>query len=203
MSSNFVTFNQPDRDLGGLSNLNPDYPIAINGIRLPTAEHLFRGLRYRSAMIQAATISIENPVSAQRFAASKEFREQTCDIWQKNQLEVMEFCLIAKLLWNWVKFGRLLRSTEGKAIYMLSTRGKYWGVTACSDGFVGENHMGRLLMKLRDELLSENNEYLRILTPPPHLDLKFLGQSIRTKDRRDHLRQTGTRTTEMVNALRP
>jgi hypothetical protein len=58
-------------------------------------------------------------------------------------------------------------------------------------------------MKLRDELVSENNESLRFVTPPSGLDLTFLGQPIQVKDRRDHLRQVGTRTTEMVNALRP
>ncbi len=203
MNSNYVTFNHPDENLGGLSNLNLDYPIAVNGVRMPTAEHLFQGLRYRSAMIQAATISVEHPISARRFAASKAFRDQTCERWRQNQLEIMEFCLKTKLLWNWVKFGRLLRSTEGKTIYMLSTRNEYWGVLACNDGFVGKNHMGQLLMKLRDELLSDNNEHLRTLTPPQHLDLKFLGQPIQAKDRRDHVRQVGIRTTEMVNALRP
>ena len=203
MNSNYVTFNAPDETLGGLSNLNPDYPIAVNGVRLPTAEHLFHVLRYRSSMIQVATMSFESPISARRFAASRDLRKETCDVWEQHPLEVMTFCLKTKLLWHWVRFGNLLRSTEGKQIYMLSKRDKYWGVLECNDGFVGENHMGRLLMQLRDELLSDNNENLRIVAPPQHLELSFLGQPIQTKDRRHHLRQVGTRTTEMVNALRP
>lgn len=203
MNSNFVTFNHPDEAFGGLSNLNPAFPVAVNSVRLPTVEHLFHVLRHRSSMIQAATMKFESPVSARRFASSREFRKETCDIWERHPLEIMDFCLKTKLLWHWVKFGNLLRSTEGKQIYMLSTRDKYWGVVAYDDGFVGENHMGRLLMKLRDELLSDNNENLRILTPPQHLELRFLGQPIQTKDRRHHLRQVGTRTTELVNAVRP
>lgn len=203
MNSNFVTFDHPDEAFGGLSNLNPDYPIAVNGVRLPTAEHLFHVLRYRSSMIQVATMSLENPTSAARFAASKDLCKETCDTWKQHPLEIMSFCLKTKLLWHWVRFGNLLRSTEGKQIYMLSTRDKYWGVVAYNDGFVGENHMGLLLMQLRDELLSDNNENLRIVAPPKDLELSFLGQPIQTKDRRDHLRQVGTRTTELVNALRP
>jgi hypothetical protein len=58
-------------------------------------------------------------------------------------------------------------------------------------------------MRIRDELLSDDNEALRIVIPSPELDLVFLGQPVQTKDRRGHLRQVGTRTSDMVNALRP
>ena len=108
-----------------------------------------------------------------------------------------------KLVWNWVRFGNLLRSTEDKTIYMVSTTDKFWGVKECDDGHVGENHYGKLLMRIRDELVSDDNEALRIVIPPSELDLVFLGQSVQIRDRRDHLRQVGTRTSEIVNALRP
>ena len=203
MNSNYITFGQPEMSMGGLSNLSPDYPVAINGVRVPTAEHLFQILRYRSSMIQAAILSKESAVSARRLASSKDLSEELCPICLANRLEVMEFCVRTKLLWNWVRFGNLLRSTEDKTIYMVSTTDKFWGVKECDDGLVGENHYGKLLMRIRDELVSDDNEALRIVIPPPELDLVFLGQSVQTRDRRDHLRQVGTRTTDMVNALRP
>ena len=203
MNSNYITFGQPEMSMGGLSNLSPDYPVAINGVRVPTAEHLFQILRYRSSMIQAAILSKESAVSARRLASSKDLSEELCPICLANRLEVMEFCVRTKLLWNWVRFGNLLRSTEDKTIYMVSTTDKFWGVKAYDDGLVGENHYGKLLMKIRDELLSDNNEALRMVVPPPHLDLVFFGKPVESKDRRGHLRQVGTRTSDEVNALRP
>ena len=203
MNSNYITFGQPEMSMGGLSNLSPDYPVAINGVRVPTAEYLFQILRYRSSMIQAAILSKESAVSARRLASSKDLSDESSQSWLDHPLDVMEFCVRTKLLWNWVRFGNLLRSTEDKTIYMVSTTNKFWGGKMCDDGFVGENHYGKLLMKIRDELLSDNNEGLRMVVPPANLDLVFLGRPVETKDRRDHLRQVGTKTSDMINALRP
>ncbi|MBN8462181.1 MAG: NADAR family protein [Dechloromonas sp.] len=203
MNSNYITFSHPEMSMGGLSNLSPDFPVAINGVRVPTAEHLFHILRYRSSMIQSAILSKESAVSARRLASSKELIDESSQVWIDHKLEIMEFCVRTKLVWNWVRFGNLLRSTEDQMIYMVSTTDKFWGVKECDDGLVGENHYGKLLMRIRDELLSDDNEALRIVIPSPELDLVFLGQPVQTKDRRGHLRQVGTRTSDMVNALRP
>ncbi len=37
-----------------------------------------------------------------------------------------------------------------------------------------------------------------VVSPPEHLNLRFLGEEIRVKDRRDHLRQVGTSTSVQV-----
>jgi hypothetical protein len=51
--------------------------------------------------------------------------------------------------------------------------------------------------------VGECNEHLRMVSPPSHLNLRFLGEDILVKDRRDHLCQVGTRTSALVNQLRP
>lgn len=58
-------------------------------------------------------------------------------------------------------------------------------------------------MKLRDELLGESNEHLRCVAAPGHIGLRFLGEEIEVMDRRQHLCQEGTRSTDRVNAVRP
>ena len=80
MNSNQITFGHPEMSMGGLSNLSPDYPVAINGVRVPTAEHLFHVLRYRSSMIQAAILSKESAVSARRLASSKDLSDESSQI---------------------------------------------------------------------------------------------------------------------------
>ncbi len=205
MSSSYVTFLKTDEEFGGLSNMSGAFPIAINGVRVSSSEHLYQMLKFPDhPEIQSEILSKASPISCKMVARKKVYQEFIRPDWKEIQLEVMEFCLRTKLLWHWMKFGNLLRSTEGKVIYEISSRNdKYWAVVALDNGFLGENHLGKLLMKLRDELLSDNNEPLRAVTPPQHLDLRFLGKPIKTRDRRDHLRQVGTRTSEMVNALRP
>lgn len=205
MNSNCVTFLKTNEVFGGLSNMSGEYPIAVNGVRILTSEHLYQALKFPNhPEIQKAILNKPSPIACKWIANKKEYRSLVQTGWKEVQLEVMEFCLRTKLVWHWVKFGNLLRGTAGKTIFEISSKGnRYWGVSVCDDGFVGENHLGRLLMKLRDELLGESNEHLRHVVAPRHLGLRFLGEEIEVKDRRQHLCQEGTRSTDRVNAVRP
>jgi type I restriction enzyme S subunit len=102
--------------------------------------------------------------------------------WDEIRLEVMEYCLRAKLISNWVRFGDLLRSTGSREIVQRVPKTEpLWGVFTSKDGVrhSGHNHLGHLLMKLRDELHSPDNENLRILVSSPHLNLKLLDKNSR------------------------
>lgn len=126
--------------------------------------------------------------------------------WEEIQLDVMEFCLRVKLIHHWVKFGNLLRSTEANEICEIEVRAvknPFWGVVPDGDGFRGENSLGELLMKLRDELIDSDNESLMVVEAPSHLGLKFLGEEIGKIDRRGHLLKGGTRFSERVAEVRP
>ena len=205
MNSNCVTFLKTNEVFGGLSNMSGEYPISVNGVRILTSEHFYQALKFPNhPEIQKAILNKPSPIACKWIANKKEYRSLVQPGWKEVQLEVMEFCLRTKFVWHWVKFGNLLRATAGKTIFEISSKGnRYWGVTACDDGFVGENHLGRLLMKLRDELLGESNEHLRCVAAPGHIGLRFLGEEIEVMDRRQHLCQEGTRSTDRVNAVRP
>ncbi len=205
MGMDIVSFLKTDEAFGGLSNMSGEFPIAVNGVRILTSEHLYQALKFPDHPdVQMSILSKPSPIHCKMVAKSKVNREKVRNDWEEVQLEVMEFCLKVKLLWHWVKFGKLLRAAEGKEIVEISSkRDTYWGKVRSDGGLEGENHLGRLLMKLRDELLGECNEHIRIVSPPEHLNLRFLGEEIRVKDRRDHLRQVGTSTSVQVNELRP
>ena len=205
MNSKFITIMMPDEAFGGLSNLSEDFPLAVNGTRVLTSEHLYQALKFPDyPEIQKEILNKPSPIACRRIANKKDYRAFIQSDWKAAQLDVMEFCLKTKLVWHWVKFGDLLRATDDQPIYEISSNDdRYWGVADCNVGLVGENHLGKLLMKLRDELCGDCNEHLRTVSPPGQLGLKFLGQVIETNDRRNHLRQLGTRTTEWVNAVRP
>ena len=118
----------------------------------------------------------------------------------------MDFCLRVKLINNWVQFGELLRSTgDHEIVSKAQKKESFWGLFTSKDGYCrcGHNHLGQRMMKLRDEFNSENNESLRVLEAPAHLNLMLLNSEIETIDRRTHLRQMGTRFSERVAEIRP
>jgi predicted NAD-dependent protein-ADP-ribosyltransferase YbiA (DUF1768 family) len=139
-----------------------------------------------------------SPLVAKWVTKNKDNKKHIRDDWELIKLEVMEYCLRVKLIYHWIKFGNLLRNTENKEIIEISPRKRdaFWGATQVDTEFRGENHLGQLLMKLRNEFVNQDNENLRILVPPPHLNLVFLGSEIKTIDRRRHLLQVGTKTSQ-------
>lgn len=210
-----VTFKKTAEEFGGFSNMSGDFPILVNGVRVRSSEHLYQALKFTDhPNVQRVILDEPSPMKAKWIAKSKDDEEKKKEgnlkkvrkDWQEIQVEVMEFCLKMKLIWHWVAFGQLLRSTEGREIFEIEARevkSPFWGVVPDKDGFRGENCLGELLMKLRDELIETDNESLMVVAPPAHLGLKFLGCEIGEIDRRDHLLKGGTRYSERVAEVRP
>jgi predicted NAD-dependent protein-ADP-ribosyltransferase YbiA (DUF1768 family) len=150
--------------------------------------------------IQKVILEKPSPMVSKWVTKQKENKNKIRDDWEFIKLDVMEYCLRVKLIYYWVKFGDLLKSTENKKIFEVSAgkRDTFWGVIQEETGFRGENHLGNLLMKLRNELVNHDNEKLRVLVSPPHLNLRFAGSEIETIDRRGHLCQIGTRMSHVV-----
>jgi len=210
-----VTFKKTDEEFGGFSNMNGGFPVLVNGVRVRTSEHLYQALKFPDhPNIQREILEEPSPMVAKWIANRKDDKEKKKEgnkrkvrkDWESIQLEVMEFCLRVKLIYHWMKFGGLLRSTEGKDIFEIEARKgttPFWGVIEDEMGFRGENHLGKLLMKLRSEFVDQDNESLRVLVPPAHLNLVFLGSEIEVVDRKGHLCQVGTRLSEWVAEVRP
>jgi type I restriction enzyme S subunit len=239
-----VSFLKSEDEFGGLSNLADGYPIQINGIRIPSSEHLYQALKFpdhpeiQASILKAGTPtearkialnlvpvgvnkSLVRRVNKQKFAVTAQIKPYSEDQkkalkevhqskiradWDEVKLEVMNYCLRVKLINNWVGFGELLRSTGDTEIVQKAPRKEsFWGLFTSKDGYCrcGYNHLGRLLVNLRDELIDQDNEPLRTLVPPVHLSLRLLGSEIESIDRKDHLRQVGTRFSEWVAEVRP
>jgi ribA/ribD-fused uncharacterized protein len=210
-----VTFKKTDEEFGGFSNMSGDFPILVNGVRVRSTEHLYQALKFPDHPdVQRAILEEPSPMKAKWIAKIKDDvvnkkegnSKKARKDWDEIQGEVMAFCLKMKLIWHWVKFGNLLRSTDGKDIYEIEARevkSPFWGVVKDGEGFRGENTIGKLLMKLRDELIDSDNESLMVMVAPSHLKLKFLGAEIGEIDRRGHLLKGGTRFSERVAEVRP
>jgi len=189
----------------GLSNLTPGFPVLMNGlVRTLTCEHLFQSLKFPDyPELQRQILSQRTPVLAKRLAGRVHHKTRIRSDWKEIQMEVMAFCIRAKLIWNWVGFGKLLREVAGKEILETSSKtDAFWGVVPTSDGHRGENHLGALLMGLRDEYLSEDNAVLHVLTPPD-LGLRLCGEELKVVDRRKFLTRFGTNKTAEIDQRWP
>jgi hypothetical protein len=111
---------------------------------------------------------------------SKRFRKDSRPDFELIKVNVMRWCLRVKLLQNWDRFARLLLATGERPIVEVSRKDSYWGAQPDdSDGFVGGNVMGRLLMELREQLQSNRSDALRAPVSPLAIpDFLLLGMPI-------------------------
>jgi predicted NAD-dependent protein-ADP-ribosyltransferase YbiA (DUF1768 family) len=182
--------------------------IASNKMLVGTQTALSRRVNQQKFAVtsQIKPYSEKAEESAKKLALKKAHDAKIRTDWDQIRLEVMDYCLRVKLINNWVRFGELLRSTGDREIVFKAVKKQsFWGMFTSKDGYCrcGYNHLGRLLMNLRNELNDSDNEPLRILVPPTHLNLMLLGSPIESIDRTDHLRQVGTRFSEQVAEVRP
>jgi predicted NAD-dependent protein-ADP-ribosyltransferase YbiA (DUF1768 family) len=202
---NAVAVTRIGDTFNGLSNMSVEFPVLINGsLRVSNCENLFQALKFPDyPELQSQVLTQQTPMGARTLSNRLENKIRIRSDWTDIQLEAMAYCIRAKLIWNWVGFGNILREATGKEILENSSKtDRYWGVVSTTDGYKGMNHLGQLLMGLRDEYLSEDNEVLHLVTPPD-LGLKLLGEELKVIDRRKFLTRFGTNKTEEVNQRWP
>lgn len=126
-------------------------PIEIGGINYPTVEHYFQAMKTtdiadRMLIAQAAT-----PGKAKRMGRGVTLRAD----WEDIKNEVMYTGLKAKFKDPELR-ERLLSTGTATLIEGTTWHDKCWGVCYCDQcQGQGENRLGRLLMKLRDEIKNE------------------------------------------------
>lgn len=128
-----------------LSNFYPSV-IEYEGITYPTVEHAFQAAktldRGERLMIQRA----ETPGIAKRLGRRVRLRP----MWDDCRLQVMEEILRIKFS-DPELLHKLLETQPAKLIEGNTWNDEFWGAIVVGDGLVGKNHLGKLLMKIRDE----------------------------------------------------
>ena len=149
-SDKSISFLYTTEEFGGLSNLSKDYPIYLKLVYINSSEALYQAMKYTDfPEIQKKIIRTTTPKEAK--IESKKYSEYIRKDWQYIKVEVMFWCLQVKLLNNWIKFGKLLHKTKNYNIVEISYRDSYWGAYPKNKNFYGNNILGKLLMKLREE----------------------------------------------------
>ena len=133
-----------DGEFAFLSNFYPS-PIFDGNIWFPTVEHYFQAAKTTNMEEYKAIAAADTPGQAKRLGRKVTLRPD----WEEVKDQVMLDALRMKFSDD--KLRSMLLATGEEYLVEGNTWGdKYWGVC----GGIGLNHLGKLLMQVRDELES-------------------------------------------------
>lgn len=136
-----------------LSNFEP-VDIAFEGILYPSVEHAYVAAKTTDHKLRLSIAQMATPGRAKRAGRTLLLRPD----WDQVKLSVMEALL--RLKFTNVRLRRLLLSSRPRMLIEGNTWGdQFWGMTwesGAIPGWTGENHLGKLLMKIRDEFPTDD-----------------------------------------------
>ncbi|CAB4127369.1 NADAR [uncultured Caudovirales phage] len=118
-------------------------PVLLDGLVYPTIEHAFQAAKTFSLTDREKIRHCRLPKEARQMGRTVSLRPG----WDGMRLEVMEGLLRQKFEHDDLR-ARLLETGDQELVENNWWGDKFWGVS----GGVGENHLGKLLMKIRSEL---------------------------------------------------
>jgi ribA/ribD-fused uncharacterized protein len=141
-----------------LSNFHPS-PIVVNGRKYPTVEHAFQAAKTRSVGQKIRIAGLPTPREAKRAGRFVKLRPD----WEEIKIEVMHQLLLRKFAPGSELAQKLLDTGDRCLIEGNHHKDDFWGMvqvkrTTPWDGdkavpcWEGENHLGQLLEKVREEL---------------------------------------------------
>lgn len=126
-----------------LSNFYPT-KIIINGKKYPSTEHYYQAMKFKDPSLQEKVRKAPSPARAKEIAHKFSPQED----WKDISLDIMEKGLRAKFKKPTLQ--KKLLDTKDAILQEGNTWGdKFWGVDLKTGE--GKNHLGKLLMKIRDE----------------------------------------------------
>ncbi len=128
-----------------LSNFWPA-EVQFEGLIYPTAEHAYQAAKTPDRAERQRIAALPTPGDAKRAGAALPKRPD----WDAKKLAVMELVVRDKFTRNPDLRAKLLATHHAQLIEGNTWNDQFWGV--CNGK--GENHLGRILMKVRDELRS-------------------------------------------------
>lgn len=137
-----------DSFTGRYDFLSNFYPIEIidGGIIYPTVEHAYQANKTDDKALRIYISKLSTPALAKKCGKSipKRFG------FDYGKKTIMELLCIGKFKGTWLT-KHLLATGEEELVEGNNWGDTYWGV--CNG--VGENHLGKILMKIREELKNE------------------------------------------------
>lgn len=141
-----------DGEFAFLSNFY-ESPIKYNGtVTMPTVEHYFQAAKAAEPLDFLKIAAADTPGKAKRLGRKCKLRAD----WEEKKIDVMRQALKLKFADPTLK-AKLIATGDEELVEGTTWHDRFWGVCNCEkcQGH-GENHLGRLLMELRNEYMEEN-----------------------------------------------
>lgn len=128
-----------------------DYPITHNGKTYGTNEHFFQAHKFDDAELHEKVRLAKGPGGAFKLGRNPGYKSKLRSDWDQYRLEVMLTAVRLKFEQH-DELKSLLLKTGNAIIIEDSPVDSYWGVGVNGNG---KNHLGIILMKVREELASK------------------------------------------------
>lgn len=149
-----MTIDQFKGEYAYLSNFYRS-PLVIQGITYPTAEHAFQAGKTLDWQAAVAISTIPTPAMAKAAGRALTLRKD----WEQYKDDWMKTVLFEKFRQHPELLRKLVATGEELLVEGNTWHDQIWGNCTCSKHYstAGDNQLGHLLMKTRDELAKWGN----------------------------------------------
>ena len=140
-----VDFYREEGELGYLANYS-NYGFTVDGVYYPTAEHFYQASKFDNPEIIQKILSCKTAREAA--SVGRDQNNKRIDHFKDIKLDKMYQAVYEKFQQN-PDIRKKLIETGDEEIREMTDQESYWGV---GPQLNGENHMGEILMRVREEL---------------------------------------------------
>lgn len=126
--------------------------IRMYGMDFPSVEHAYQAAKSFDPVERDVIRRRPTPGAAKKAGSAIKLRPG----WEKMKLGIMDELLRQKFR-DPVLMGKLTATYPRKLVEGNTWGDSYWGMAPHSGRWYGENHLGKLLMKIRDEVCIKRN----------------------------------------------
>lgn len=147
------------KEYGFLSNFFVAPFTTPRGTLVQTVEHAFQACKTLDRERQLAIIAVPSPRAARSMGGSKTKTILRAD-WLTLRLRIMRTLVYEKFIQNDRLYGKLIATGDQTLIEGNTWHDNFWGNCVCRrcQGTVGCNHLGHILMRVREKLLPVNRD---------------------------------------------
>lgn len=131
---------------GCFSNFSA-YQVEYNGVLYPTSEHAYQAAKFTDEDLKEKVKNARSSYEA--FMMTQDMKDKYRPDWYNVRVDIMEEIIRAKIDQH-PHVLKKLRDSEDREIVEASHLDAFWGWGPNKDG---ENHLGKIWMKLRSELI--------------------------------------------------
>lgn len=148
MTIYFYKVNEP---YGCFSNFSP-HSICMQGEDWQTVEHYYQAQKFIGTKDEAVSPIIQAaPTPEEAAALGRDRTRQVRADWEQVKIKVMYQAVLQKFM-TYPDIQAILIATDDLLIVENSPKDYYWG---CGKDKTGDNHLGKILMSVRQQLKSK------------------------------------------------